>query len=294
MRRKFWLREFGLPRWPWRDSEPDWIPPRQRSWPRHGTVVIWSSARVSERLLSWSAVARLEHEPIDLWHAEPLHPHRFVESVSVLPPPFVLSSLEQARRMGKGELAQGRRCWRSFSTGDIGTLAGLVRNEPPMLACLRNALPRTNGVQLRLSRVDEALLAPFSRWLTPMDVFKRMPAAWLELMRTYGDLFILTRLWRWTLGKQPALLAMPGDSPGPYGAAALKLTPTGQRLVHGVRSPDEAPVMPIGGHEAYGPETWVVNAAGGIREVSRVSTRRAEASPAASPARPRAPRGRRS
>ncbi|MGZ6142810.1 MAG: hypothetical protein ACXWLM_05705 [Myxococcales bacterium] len=268
MRRRFWIRELQLPRWKWCEAENPELSP-QRPWPRQGAVVVWTSARISERLFSWRAIDRLADSNVELWRAEPVHPEYFIEALAELPPQFVLTSLARASRMSAAEIARARRSWRSFAGGNLSLLDRLVRNEPPMRGWLRNMLPRMGAEGLRISRLDETLLRPFERWKTPFEAMKARDA-WRDVVLTYGDHFMLTRLWKWTLGVQPALFAKPGHGlrPWAWGAAALQLTPAGVRMLRVLRPSDEPPPMWVGGHEVHGADSWFVTRSGALRRVS--------------------------
>lgn len=269
LRRQFWTRELQLPRWEWCTPRYDELPlPPVPPWPHDGTVVVWTSSRPSERLFSWRAIDRLAETRVELWQAEPMHPEVFVESVAHLAPADVLRSLrETARRLTRNEILHARRCWRAFASGDLGSLARLTRAEPPVLGWLRHALPRQRRGGLLLSHLDEALLRPFGPWKTPLQAL-RQNESWRDILGTYGDHFLLTRLWRWTLGDRPALSAKPGrgSRPWDWGAAALKLTPFGRSCFDAL--PDSVPAIWFGGHEVYGPDAWVVSRSGRLARVA--------------------------
>jgi hypothetical protein len=119
-----------------------------------------------------------------------------------------------------------------------------------------------------MSALDQTLLQPFRDWKTPIDALKSTPA-WRDVITERGDHFSVTRLWRWTRGKDPALLAMPGTGRRLWNAAALMLTPAGRQLLAELPSPEQAPSMWLGGHEVYGPDSWAIDADGRFTRLPR-------------------------
>jgi hypothetical protein len=178
--------------------------------------------------------------------------------VRVLSPDQVGYSVERGERIGVREASGARRRWQMFASGELGEQARSLRDENTALEWLRGSLPQA-GSQLRLSRLDQALLRPFARWKT---LHAASPVL-REIFFARGDLFVRTRLLRWQ--KAGALFVKPAAGKSPYTDHELLLTPLGRRLLRGMRSLDEAPPMFIGGHEAYGPRSWLLTSSGSLR-----------------------------
>jgi hypothetical protein len=249
MRRQFWRGEYALLKAPWNLG-------RQPRWPRNGPIALWTSTGVIDQLFYWNAVDRLAgHE---LWRIDASLPDHQIDRIGTLPPDFVAYSAKLARRVNTRELSSAKRRWRAFASGEVRDLMGAVNGEPAILNWLHKLLPRKTG-QLQLSRFDEMLLSPFAVWNTRGSALGH----WIDLVNEMGDLVLLTRLLRWE--QAGALSSRPAIGKSQWSNRELQLTPLGLRLIRGMRSLDEAPPMFIGGHEAYGPRSWLLTSSGSLR-----------------------------
>jgi hypothetical protein len=251
LRWRYWKREREL-----EAAVPEYeIGPR---WPRSGRIALWTSIGVIDQLFYWNAVERLAG--LELWRIDARHPKVPIDGVGTLPEQFVVYSAQGGRRVGVREVSQARRRWEAFASGELRDLSRMLPGEPVARQWLHDSLPQKSQ-HLRLSRLDQTLLRPFSTLRPPIDSVR----AWSDIIHSFGDLFVLTRLRRWET--RGALVSVPlgAMGPSPWKNRELQLTPLGLRLLRGMRSLDEAPPMFIGGHEAYGPRSWLLTSSGSLR-----------------------------
>jgi hypothetical protein len=139
-----------------------------------------------------------------------------------------------------------------------------VRGFPelsPLWAFLSQLFPRRVGEELHPGRFDELLLSILSEeeWQTPVDVFVHKSQLGVELRQLgscTGDLFIPQRLDDWVGVGAAERGAGPKPPDHPMLGSAYRITAAGVRM-RGEIELGEAPVLPIGGTEAYG-APWVV------------------------------------
>jgi hypothetical protein len=272
LRNAFWRAEYRIGGWPW-------LAYSEVRWPRRGRVVVWSSTWLPDRLFFWRAVDRLVRSNVEIWLVEAYDPECAVHGVGSMPLLSFEANLVRAKQMTVGQIGAARGAWGAWVAGQLDEV--VRRLQPPLRAAVIESLPRIGRTKLRLSIRDEMLLRPFHSWQRPIDSFRRD----LPELLVFGDLAVMTRLRRWTRVGALARRRVSGKSQ--WTNTEYVLTPTGRRFLDQLLSPDLAPPLFMGGHEIYGPDTWVVDGAGRITRWRRASSRSGAATRSASRARAR-------
>jgi hypothetical protein len=133
-------------------------------------------------------------------------------------------------------------------------------------AFLSHFFPRlsTDG-SLRLSRYDELLLEAMSvRWRTPVKVYIHLIREHYPFMSCMGDLTVTFRLAAWAEhdARPAAVERAPDPKKGPEDlmlSSIYRLTKHGKQVRERLTDLTDAPRLPVGGTEAYAPESpWVL------------------------------------
>jgi hypothetical protein len=261
-----------------------WAPP----------VAVWTTASLLDRLNLFRTCARLRRlrvRPRDVlivdfglrpWRGEGSPPRfRCSDWIDAHDDDALLARLSCARPFSPARFDRAVSLWEKYAGPSPLRFACMcARGVPglPELSSLWSLLaaffPRqAPGGTLHLSRFDDLLLGVLGgEWRTPAAVFTGASQAGelQDLLCCTGDAFIPRRLDQWAShGATPAVEREAGPKPDREMLASVyRLTPHGARLrAEGLTRLADAPPLPIGGSEAYGPGSpWVVREDGRLVE----------------------------
>jgi hypothetical protein len=250
-------------------SDVRWEPP----------VVLWLSASPGDSLNLWRAcswlrdrglserdtlIVELEPRPRRPGAVQRYKPFDCNESVDNYPDDVLTERLLRARPLPRARFSRGVDLWRRFvQANPLGFARRCAREVPQLWTLLSSFLPRLTPSGLRLSRFDELLLNVLSteEWKTPVRVYVHDEAEWRALLCCTGDVWLPGRLDQWTKhGMNPAVERAVGPKPGnPMLSSIYRLTERGMQLRERLPQLADAPRLPVGGAEAYAPESpWVL------------------------------------
>jgi hypothetical protein len=251
-------------------------------------VVVWATPRLHDRLNLWRTCSWLRERGIpgrevlviDLppsprgpGAAPRSEPFECRGSVSHHAYAALQAHLAAASPWSRERYDQAMKLWEQFVDPDPRRFARHclrgVKGFPELgsvWSFFSRFFPRMGvGRRLRLSRFDEVLFTALSaEWKTPVNVYvgihKLNDPPW-ELMSCAGDRYMAQRLAAWAdHGESPAVERAPGPSPDILMKSSVyRLTERGMQLRAGLPQLADAPRLPVGGAEAYAPETpWVL------------------------------------
>jgi len=239
-----------------------------------GRVLLWTSGGWNELLfLAW-AVDALRRGGIAEDRIGVAGPVTAAFRLAYLNPEQLKSFGAGAVALGSKPAAAAIRLWDAFTSDTPADLEDLRRDRSSPFPTLRKELalyasflPRAVSRRRRLTlpEVDEALLAALSEreWRSLPNLLRTPPsrARWptsalFAIIRAYGDLFIVSRLRRWSQSSTAAVEC--AQLPGIRHPFSFRLTATGTRLLQrGLPDHSVLPPTRIGGHEVGGKHLWV-------------------------------------
>jgi hypothetical protein len=282
--------EHARARQAWWNSSEEWdrlYSPEVRWEP---PVVVWVSASIVERVNLWRTCSWLRHvgiatrdvlvlefeaTPRPKFPEEPFPSFECTASVAHHPDEVLLQRFARARPFSTAHFARAVSLWNKYTEEDplafVRRCRSGVKGFPelaPLWAFLSCLFPRrTPGGALRLSRLDELILAILSaEWQMPVAVFAHKSRAGVELRQLFsciGDLSLPDRLNQWAAhGSSPAVerAAGPRSPDNPMMCSVYRLTERGMELREaGLQQLTDAPALPVAGTEAYASGApWVV------------------------------------
>jgi hypothetical protein len=254
-------------------------------------VVVWATPRLHDRLNLWRTcswlrergIPRREVLVIDLppsprgpGAAPRSEPFECRGSVFHHTYAALQAHLAAARPWSRRRYDQAVKLWEDYVDPDPRHFARRclrgIEGFPdvgPTWAFFSRFFPRMGAERtLRLSRYDELLLTGglSAEWKTPVKVWRHIhelsDPSW-ELMSCAGDVYMTHRLAAWASHDAgSAVERAPSTQPDHHSrmlSSVYRLTERGVELRAGLPQLADAPRLPIGGAEAYAPETpWVL------------------------------------
>ena len=250
-------------------------------------VIVWETPSLRDRLNLWrtcswlrdKGISRRDILIIDLPPTPPspdapprTEPFQCDDSVFDHSKDAILAHLARARSWTRERYDQAVALWEQFVDPDPRPFARRCRRGiqgfpelGSVWAFLSRFFPRLSRERsLHLCRYDELLLQALSaRWKTPVKVWVSDTIQdHYDFIFCVGDVTVNNRLMAWAEHDAGAAVER---APGPRGpdrpmlASVYRLTKHGKQLRVALSDLADAPRLPVGGAEAYAPETpWVL------------------------------------
>lgn len=241
-----------------------------RKW-RVRPIVFWVGPTLREQLAFWWAcdVAASTKLKLNAWFAAPTRSRlggsaRF--GLQVVLDEHLADMLGEAHRLTARDIQFFASKWSAFCRGRVPSSDGVAdwpasKNWALKLPrAFREPFPKVRRGVVRLSALDEGLLAPFARptWATPLDVVRRGNNPWNHALSYLGDAALLDRLRDWARHESGRYLASRSASGAgaqrSWNGTEYRLTKDGRAaLARGVPTAKMIPAFPFGGFPQHLP-----------------------------------------